>query len=93
MGAADRRLEYKTFTFTRRSEKRIYVFDHVFKLNKNARHSKYSIELGLQNTRLRYTYAPMEDNEKEGLIYILGIIGLIASIIILVSLTQVVLHP
>lgn len=35
----------------------------------------------------------MEDNEKEGFIYILGIIALIASIIILASLTHVVVHP
>jgi hypothetical protein len=35
----------------------------------------------------------MERNEKEGFLYILGIVGLIASIIILASLTHVVLHP
>jgi hypothetical protein len=40
-----------------------------------------------------YNYAPMEKNEKEAFIYILGIIGLIASIVILASLTHVVLYP
>jgi len=35
----------------------------------------------------------MEQNEKEGAIYILGIVALIASIVILASLTHVVLHP
>ncbi len=93
MRTTDCRLEYETFAFTRGSEKRIYVFDHVFKVNKNTRQIKKRIALDLQSPRLCYTYPPMEDNEKEGLIYILGIVGLIASIIILVSLTHVVLHP
>lgn len=32
---------------------------------------------------------PMEEHEKEGAIYILGIVGLVALILILVSLTHV----
>jgi hypothetical protein len=46
--------------------------------------------IALQNLMICYTQTKMEKHDKEGAIYILAIIGFIASILILVSLTHVI---
>jgi hypothetical protein len=47
------------------------------------------MNITLQNYMVSYTVNTVEKHDKEGAIYILAIIGFIASILILVSLTHV----
>ncbi len=88
MGTANRCLQNKALCFAGRSEIRIYIIDHLYKLTKIYLTSKL-----YNNSLFGIMLSAMEDNEKEAAVYIGGIVVLIAVIIILVSLTHVVLTP
>ena len=91
MRTANGRLKDEAFRFAGRSKKGHRVFNHVLQINVKSLTVQVDLMWYLQSQMIGYNQAPMEEHEKEGAIYILAIIGFIASILILVSLTHVFL--